>query len=139
MTPGKRNTCCQELQYPDTSSDIEDSVFVESPCINHQEEGGKDVKGSQKHINLSLPQNRKESVFKGSPDLLVRRKERSCENTENQLPTVALTQCTGVESDSSDDSFESLMERIQKRSLLRKPVLSTSRTVFEPSTTGEQS
>ncbi|NXO28827.1 ACRC protein, partial [Cisticola juncidis] len=66
--------------------------------------------------------------------LLVRRKERSCENTENKLPTVALGQATWVESDSSDDSFGSLMERIKKRSLPRKPVLSTSKSVFQPST-----
>ncbi|NXU46228.1 ACRC protein, partial [Drymodes brunneopygia] len=66
--------------------------------------------------------------------LCVRRKERSCENTENKLPTVALGQSTGVESDSSDDSFESLMERIKKRNLPRKPLLSTSKTVFQPST-----
>ncbi|NXG18238.1 ACRC protein, partial [Grallaria varia] len=66
--------------------------------------------------------------------LPVRRKERSCEkNTENKLPTVAPQHSAGVESDSSDDSFESLMERIQKRSLPRKPVLGTSTTVFQPS------
>ncbi|NWR35169.1 ACRC protein, partial [Tachuris rubrigastra] len=60
--------------------------------------------------------------------LPVRRKERSCENsTENKLPTVA------AESDSSDDSFESLMERIKKRSVSQKPVLSTSKTVYQPS------
>ncbi|XP_053812068.1 germ cell nuclear acidic protein [Vidua chalybeata] len=135
MTPGKKNTCCQELQYPDSSSDTEDSVFVDSPWHNHQRDGVKDLKGSQKRINLSPPQNRKDSVFKGSPDLLVRRKERSCENTENKLPAVALGHGAGVESESSDDSFGSLMERIQKRSLPRRRVLSTSRTVFQPSTT----
>ncbi|XP_059715349.1 germ cell nuclear acidic protein isoform X1 [Haemorhous mexicanus] len=135
MTPGKRNTCCQELQYPDTSSDTEDSVFVDSPWHNHQKKGVKDLRESQKCINLSPPQNQNESVFKGSPDLLVRRKERSCEDTENKLPTVALGRSAGVESDSSDESFGSLMERIKKRSLPRKPVLSTSKTVFQPSTT----
>ncbi|NWH85297.1 ACRC protein, partial [Aegithalos caudatus] len=67
--------------------------------------------------------------------LLVRRKERSCENTENKLPAVAPGHSTWEESDSSDDSFESLMERIKKRSLPRKPLLSTSKTVFQPSTT----
>lgn len=139
MTPGKRNTCCQELQYPDTSSDIEDSVFVESPWHNHQKEGVKDLEESQKCTNLSPPQNRKESAFKGTPGLLVKKKERSCENTENKLPAVAAGHGTGVESDSSDDSFGSLMERIKKRSLPRKPILSTSRTVFQPSTAGEQS
>ncbi|XP_071298723.1 germ cell nuclear acidic protein isoform X2 [Agelaius tricolor] len=135
MTPGKRNTCCQELQYPDTSSDTEDSVFVDSPWHNHQKEGVKDLRESQKCKNLSSPQNRNKSVFRGSPDLLVRRKERSCENTENKLPTVALGRGAGVESDSSDESFGSLMERIKKRSLPRKPVLSTSKSVFQPSTT----
>ncbi|NXB27691.1 ACRC protein, partial [Eulacestoma nigropectus] len=67
--------------------------------------------------------------------LLVRRKERSCENTENKLPSMARRQSTGVESDSSDDSLGSLIERIKKRSLPRKPVLSTSKTVYQPSTT----
>lgn len=139
MTPGKRNTCCQELQYPDTSSDTEDSVFVDSPWHNHHKEGVKDLRESQKCINLSPPQNWNKSVFKGSPDLLVRRKEGRCENTENKLPTVTLGRGAGVESDSSDESFGSLMERIKKRSLPRKPVLSTSKSVFQPSTTGEQS
>ncbi|XP_058279226.1 germ cell nuclear acidic protein isoform X2 [Hirundo rustica] len=134
-TPGKRNTCCQELQFQDTSSDTEDSVFAESPWHNHRKERVKHLKESQKSLNLSPPQNQKESVSKGSPDLLVRRKERSCENTENELPAVALGHDTRVESDSSDDSFGSLMERIKKRSVPRKPVLSTSKTVFQPSTT----
>lgn len=127
------------MQYPDTASDTEDSVFAESPWHNHQKEGVKDLEESQECINLSPPQNQKEPAFKGSPDLLVRKKERSCENTENKLPAVALGHGTGVESDSSDDSFESLMERIKKRSLPRKPVLSTSKTVFQPSTAGEHS
>ncbi|KAM4886502.1 germ cell nuclear acidic protein isoform 2-T2 [Sylvia borin] len=134
-TPGKRSTCCQELHYPDTESDTEDSVFVDSPWHNHQKEGVKDLEESQKCIHLSPPQNHKESAFKGSPDLLARRKERSCENAENKLPTVALGPGTWVESDSSDDSFGSLMERIKKRSLPRKPILSTSKTVLQPSTT----
>ncbi|NXE67065.1 ACRC protein, partial [Calcarius ornatus] len=67
--------------------------------------------------------------------LLVRRKEGGSENTENKLLTVAQGRGAGVESDSSDESFGSLMERIKKRSLPRKPVLSTSKSVFQPSTT----
>ncbi|NWU52067.1 ACRC protein, partial [Dromas ardeola] len=66
--------------------------------------------------------------------LLVRRKERSCEkSTENKVPAVALRQSRDVESDSSADEFESLIERIRKRSIPRKPILSTSRTVYQPS------
>ncbi|NXQ88001.1 ACRC protein, partial [Nyctibius grandis] len=67
--------------------------------------------------------------------LLVRRKERSCEkSTENKVPTVTLRQSTEVESDSSDDEFESLIERIRKKSIPRKPILSTSKTAYQPST-----
>ncbi|NXN76503.1 ACRC protein, partial [Himantopus himantopus] len=66
--------------------------------------------------------------------LLVRRKERSCEkSTENKVQTVSLRQNTAVESDSSDDEFESLIERIRKRSIPRKPILSTCKTVYQPS------
>ncbi|XP_064525736.1 germ cell nuclear acidic protein [Pseudopipra pipra] len=128
MSSGKKSTCCQELHYGESSSDTEDSVFVESPWLDHQKGGVKDWKESQRCTKLSPPQNLKESVSKGSPDLPVRRKERSCEkSTENKLPTVA------AESDSSDDSFESLMERIKKRSLPQKPVLGTNKTIYQPS------
>ncbi|NXY77469.1 ACRC protein, partial [Glareola pratincola] len=67
--------------------------------------------------------------------LPVRRKERSCEKSaENKVPAVALRQSRDVESDSSADEFESLIERIRKRSIPQKPILSTSRTVYQPST-----
>ncbi|NXX15265.1 ACRC protein, partial [Podargus strigoides] len=67
--------------------------------------------------------------------LLVRREERSCEkSTDNKVPSVALRQSTEVGSDSSDDEFESLIERIRKQSLPRKPLLSTSKTLYQPST-----
>ncbi|NXQ95957.1 ACRC protein, partial [Sagittarius serpentarius] len=67
--------------------------------------------------------------------LLVRRKKRNCEkSTENKVRTVVLRQSTEVESDSSDEEFESLIERIRKRSIPQKPILSTSKTVYQPST-----
>ncbi|NXK05952.1 ACRC protein, partial [Herpetotheres cachinnans] len=67
--------------------------------------------------------------------LLVRRKERSCEeSTENRVPAAALRQSTEVASDSSDDGFESVVEWIRKQSIPRKPVLSRSKTVHQPST-----
>lgn len=139
MTSGKKNTCCQELQYPEASSDIEDSVFVESSWHDYQKGGVNDLKESRRCIKLPPPQNLKKSISRGSPDLLVRRKERNCEkSTENKVPTVALRQSTEVESDSSDDEFESLIERIRKRSIPRKPILSTSKTVYQPSTIGKQ-
>ncbi|NWX47498.1 ACRC protein, partial [Steatornis caripensis] len=66
--------------------------------------------------------------------LLVKRRERSREkSTENKVPTVALRQSTDVESDSSDDEFESLIERIRKQGISRKPILSTNKTVHQPS------
>ncbi|KAK4810339.1 hypothetical protein QYF61_019258 [Mycteria americana] len=135
VTSGKKNTCFQELQYPEASSDTEDSVFVESSWHNYQRGGVKDLKESRKCIKLSPSQNQKESISRGSPDLLVRRKEKSYEkSTENKVPTVALQQSTEVESDSSDDEFESLIERIRKQSIPQKPILSASKTVYQPST-----
>ncbi|XP_069667366.1 germ cell nuclear acidic protein isoform X3 [Haliaeetus albicilla] len=135
MTSRTKNTCCQELQYPEASSDIEDSVFVESSWHDYQKGGANDLKESRRCIKLPPPQNLKKSISRGSPDLLVRRKERNCEkSTENKVPTVALRQSTEVESDSSDDEFESLIERIRKRSIPQKPILSTSKTVYQPST-----
>ncbi|NXP45203.1 ACRC protein, partial [Heliornis fulica] len=68
--------------------------------------------------------------------LLVRREERSCEkNKENNVPNMSLQRSTKVLSDSSDDEFESLIERIRKRSVPRKPTLSTSKSVHQPSKT----
>ncbi|NXO05256.1 ACRC protein, partial [Rhinopomastus cyanomelas] len=64
----------------------------------------------------------------------LRRKERSGgKSTEDKVPTVALQRRTQVESDSSDDEFESLLERIRKRSTPRKAILSASKTVCQPS------
>ncbi|KAM6061578.1 germ cell nuclear acidic protein isoform 2-T2 [Chlamydotis macqueenii] len=135
MTSGKKNTCCQELQYPGASSDTEDSVFVESSWHDYQNGGVKDSKKSQRCIKLPPPQNLKESISRGSPDLLVRRKESSCEkSTENKVPTAALQQNTEIVSNSSDEEFESLIQRIRKQSIPRKPLLSPSKTVYQPST-----
>ncbi|XP_054069535.1 germ cell nuclear acidic protein isoform X1 [Rissa tridactyla] len=134
MSSGKKNTCCQELHYSETSSDTEDSVFAESSWHDYQNAGVKGETESWRCIKLPSPQNLKASISRGSPDLPVRRKERSCEkSTENKVPAVALRQSRDVESDSSDDEFESLIERIRKRSIPRKPILSTSRTVYQPS------
>ncbi|KAJ7412580.1 UDP-N-acetylglucosamine--peptide N-acetylglucosaminyltransferase subunit isoform A [Willisornis vidua] len=133
MSSGKKSSCCQELQYSESSSDTEDSVFVESPWQDQQKGGVKDLKEGQRCTKLSLPENLGQSVSKGSSDLPVRRKERSCEKgKENKLPTVAAQHSSWPESDSSEDSFESLMERIKKRSLPRKPVLGPSTTVCQP-------
>ncbi|NWX03122.1 ACRC protein, partial [Caloenas nicobarica] len=68
--------------------------------------------------------------------LPVRRKASSCEKgVENEVPSAAPRQSREVESGSSDDEFESLIERIKKRSTPRQRVLSTSRTVYQPSAT----
>ncbi|NWH79526.1 ACRC protein, partial [Piaya cayana] len=67
---------------------------------------------------------------------LVRRQEKICEkSTENKAPAGALRQSTEVESDSSDGEFESLMERIKKRSTPKKPILTASKNIYQPSTT----
>ncbi|NXN07127.1 ACRC protein, partial [Indicator maculatus] len=65
-----------------------------------------------------------------------RRKERSCEkSTENKVSAVALQQSVKVESYSSEDEFESLIERVRKRRVPQRPVLSTSKAIYQPSTT----
>ncbi|XP_010118667.1 PREDICTED: acidic repeat-containing protein [Chlamydotis macqueenii] len=58
MTSGKKNTCCQELQYPGASSDTEDSVFVESSWHDYQNGGVKDSKKMCNPVALSIePEN----------------------------------------------------------------------------------
>ncbi|XP_010194057.2 germ cell nuclear acidic protein isoform X2 [Colius striatus] len=136
MTSGKKSSCCQELEYPEASSDTEDSVFEENLWHDYQKKEVTDLKGSWRFIKLPPPQNLRESISRGSPDFLTRRKERSCEkSTENKVPTVTRRQSTEVESESSDDEFEALIERIRKRSTPRKPILGMSKTVYQPSTT----
>nr|XP_009683245.1 PREDICTED: acidic repeat-containing protein [Struthio camelus australis] len=133
---GKENICSQELPHLDALSDSEDSVFIESPWHDRQKGGVKDLRENLRCIKLPPPQNQKELISRCSPDLLFGGKERICEkeNTENKVPALALQQSAELESDSSDGEFESLIERIRKQSLPRKPVLSTSKTVFQPST-----
>lgn len=145
MTPGKENACSQKLKkskskkYSEVLSDSEDCVFVESSWQDYRNWGVKDLKESQRCMKLPPPQNQKESVATGSPDFLVGRKERSCEkSTENKTPTVPLRPSTGLESDSSDSEFESLIERVRKRSVPRKPLISTSKSVYQPSPTGKK-
>ncbi|XP_053931716.1 germ cell nuclear acidic protein isoform X2 [Cuculus canorus] len=134
MASGKKNTCCQKLQYPEASSDTEDSVFAESPWHEYQK-GRVKEKQSRRGLELPPPQNPSDSVVRGTPDLSVRRKEKSCEkSTENKAPAGVLRQSTEAESDSSDGEFESLIERIRKLSTPRKTILSISKNVYQPST-----
>ncbi|NXI38178.1 ACRC protein, partial [Galbula dea] len=68
---------------------------------------------------------------------LLRRKGRSCrKSAESEVPAVALGQSTEAESSSSDDEFESLIERIRKQSISQTPISRTSKTVYQPNTTG---
>lgn len=139
MTPGKENACSSKLKYSEILSDSEDCVFVESSWQDYRNGGVKDSKESQRCMKLPPPQNQKESIATGSPDFLTGRRERSCEkSTENKTPAIPLRPSAGLESDSSDSEFESLIERVRKRSVPRKPLLSTSKTVYQPSTTGKK-
>ncbi|NXX44025.1 ACRC protein, partial [Tricholaema leucomelas] len=68
--------------------------------------------------------------------LLGQRSERSCEkSTENKVPALALQQSAKVESYSSEDELELLIERVRKQSVPQRPILSTSKAVYQPSTT----
>lgn len=139
MTPGKENACSPKFKYPEVLSDSEDCVFVGSSWQDYRNGGVKDSKESQRCMKLPPPQNLKESIATGGPDFLIGRKERSCEtSTENKTPAIPLRPSAGLESDSSDGEFESLIERVRKRSVPRKPLLSTSKTVYQPSTIGKK-
>ncbi|NXG47723.1 ACRC protein, partial [Psilopogon haemacephalus] len=64
-----------------------------------------------------------------------RRKERSCEkSTENEVPAETLRQSAEVESYSSEEEFESLIERVRKLSVPQRPILSASKAIYQPST-----
>ncbi|XP_021262163.1 acidic repeat-containing protein isoform X2 [Numida meleagris] len=135
LTSEKENACSPELQYPEVLSDTDDSVFAESPWQSYRSGGVKDLKESWKCLKVPPPLNLKESVARGSSGFPDRRTERSCEkSTGNKTPAMPLRQSAELESDSSDSEFESLIERIRKRSTPRKPILSTSKTVYQPST-----
>lgn len=135
MTSEKENAGSKELQYPEVLSDTDDSVFVDSPWQEYRHRGVKDLKESWKCLKVPPPQNGKESAARGSPGFLAGRAERSCEgSTGNKTPAMPLQQSAELKSDSSDSEFESLIERIKKRNTPRKPILSTSKTVYQPST-----
>jgi len=139
MTSEKENAGSKELQYPEVLSDTDDSVFVDSPWQEYQHRGVKDLKESWKCLKVPPPQNGKESAARGSPGFLAGRAERSCEgSTGNKTPAMPLQQSAELKSDSSDSEFESLIERIKKRNTPRKPILSTSKTVYQPSTRGKK-
>ncbi|XP_025896736.1 acidic repeat-containing protein [Nothoprocta perdicaria] len=131
---GKENVCSQELLNLGALSDTEDSITVESLWHDCQKQGEKGSK--ERCIKLPPTQNQKDLVSRCSPDLLVGGKEGNCgkKNTEDKTPALAVRQSTELESDSSDSEFESLIERIRKQSLSRKPVLSASKTVNQLST-----
>ncbi|KFV64033.1 Acidic repeat-containing protein, partial [Dryobates pubescens] len=65
-----------------------------------------------------------------------RREERSCgKSTGSRVPAAALRQSAAAESCGSEEEFESLIERVRKRSIPQRPVLSTSKAGYQPSTT----
>ncbi|XP_031449784.1 acidic repeat-containing protein [Phasianus colchicus] len=133
MTSEKENACSKELQYPEVLSDTHDSVFVDSPWQEYRRGGVKDLKESWKCLKVPPPQNGKDSA--GSLGFPAGRAERSCEgSTGNKTSATPLRQSAELKSDSSDSEFESLIERIRKRNTPRKPILSTSKTVYQPST-----
>lgn len=138
-TSEKENACCKELQYPEVLSDTDDSVFVDSPWQEHRHGGVKDLKESWKCLKVPPPQSGEESAARGSVGFLAGRAERSCEgSTGHKTSATPPRQSAELQSDSSDGEFESLIERIRKRNTPRKPILSTSKAVYQPSTRGKK-
>ncbi|XP_015715447.1 acidic repeat-containing protein isoform X1 [Coturnix japonica] len=134
MNSEKENAGSKELQHLEILSDADDSVFVDSPWREYRHGGVKDLKESWKCLKVPPPQNEKELAARGSSGFPGGRAERSCEgNTGSKTSAMPLQLSAELKSDSSDSEFESLIERIRKRNTPRKPILSTSTAVYQPS------
>ncbi|XP_019391879.1 PREDICTED: acidic repeat-containing protein isoform X2 [Crocodylus porosus] len=136
---GKENACYREqlrLEFL-SDSDTEDSVFIKSTWRDrHQQSGEKGLKKKLRRTKQPPSRIQKDLAFsKYNLSPSVDEKQQGCENPEDKIQTLALQQNATVESDSSEDEFESLIERIKKRSTPltpRSPMNKT--TVCQPGT-----
>ncbi|XP_067404019.1 germ cell nuclear acidic protein isoform X2 [Emydura macquarii macquarii] len=141
-TSGKENTYFQEWLYPEILCDSgsDDSVFIKSTGRDHcQESEERDLKNHLQHVKQSSSQKQKElDISKCSPNSSLDGKERDWEECAgNNTQTVILRQTAALGPDSSEDEFESLIERIKKRSIPLTPSLTSNKTILSPSATTE--
>ncbi|XP_059588955.1 germ cell nuclear acidic protein isoform X4 [Alligator mississippiensis] len=138
---GKENACYREqlrLEFL-SDSDTEDSVFIKSTWRDrHQKSGEKGLKKNLRRTKQPPSHIQKDLAFSKynlSPSL--DEKEQGCEgeSTEDKIQTLVLQQNAMVESDISEDEFESLIERVKKRSTPLTPSLPMNKTtVCQPAT-----
>lgn len=142
---GKENACYREqlrLEFL-SDSDTEDSVFIKSTWRDrHQKSGEKGLKKNLRRTKQPPSHIQKDLAFSKynlSPSL--DEKEQGCEgeSTEDKIQTLVLQQNAMVESDISEDEFESLIERVKKRSTPLTPSLPMNKTtVCQPATKGRR-
>ncbi|TFK15297.1 membrane-associated progesterone receptor component 1 [Platysternon megacephalum] len=142
VTSRKENTYSQEWLYPEILSDNkhDDSVFIKSSWSDHcQEIEARGLKDNLQHIQQTPSQKQKEfDISKYSPNSSLDGKERDWEErSRNNTQTMALRHSADLEPDSSEDEFESLIERIKKRSIPLTPSLTSNKTTLSQSATTE--
>ncbi|KAG6924787.1 acidic repeat containing, partial [Chelydra serpentina] len=142
VTSRKEITYSQEWLYPEILCDSkdDDSVFIKSTCSEYcQEIEARGLKDNLHHIQQTPSQKQKEfDISKYSPNSSLDGKERDseeCAGTNTQ--TLALRHSAALEPDSSEDEFESLIERIKKRSIPLTPSLTSNKTTVSQSATTE--
>ncbi|XP_027685133.2 acidic repeat-containing protein isoform X5 [Chelonia mydas] len=142
VTSRKENTYSQEWLYPEILSDSkdDDSVFIKSTWSEHcQEIEARALKDNLHHIQQTPSQKQKEfDISKYSPNSSLDGKERDWEERAgNNTQTLALRHSAALGPDSSEDEFESLIERIKKRSVPLTPSLTSNKTTLSQSATTE--
>ncbi|XP_053894889.1 germ cell nuclear acidic protein isoform X2 [Malaclemys terrapin pileata] len=142
VTSRKENTYSQEWLYPEILSDSkhDDSVFIKSTWSDHcQEIEARGLKDNLQHIEQTPSQKQKEfDISKYSPNSSFDGKERDWEERARNNPqTMALRHSAALGQDSSEDEFESLIERIKKRSIPLTPSLTSNKTTLSQSATTE--
>ncbi|XP_032649796.1 germ cell nuclear acidic protein [Chelonoidis abingdonii] len=141
VTSRKENTYAQEWLYPEILSDSKhDSVFIKSTWSDHcQEIEVRGLKDNLQQIQQTPSQKQKEfDISKYSPNSSLDGKEREWEEcARNNTQTMALRHSAALGPDSSEDEFESLIERIKKRTIPLTPSLTSKKATLSQSATTE--
>ncbi|XP_075774113.1 germ cell nuclear acidic protein [Pelodiscus sinensis] len=142
VTSGKEKTCSQEWVYPEILSDSnDDSVFIKSSWSDHcQENEARGLKNNLHHIPQAPSQKQKElDVSQYSPDSSLDGKKQDQEKYAGSHTQILALQCSAVlEPDSSEDEFESLIERIKNRRIPLTPSLTANKITASQSANTEQ-
>ncbi|XP_074864157.1 germ cell nuclear acidic protein isoform X2 [Carettochelys insculpta] len=135
VTSGKENIYSQEWGYPEILSDSkdDDSVFVKTTWSEHcQEREAKGLRNNFCDIQQAPSPKQKEFNFsKFSPVSSLEGEERHWEESAaNNTQMLSVQRTAALGPDSSEDEFESLIERIKKRHMPLTPGLTSNQTTL---------